>query len=52
MYSLRPDGAVLRELGDPQRYQAKVARQLVLKILDLTLNPNPQDCKTSAPATG
>ena len=45
MYSLRPDGAVLRELGDPQRYQAKVARQLLLKILELTLNPRPQDCK-------
>lgn len=45
MVSLRPDGAVLRELGDPQRHQAKVARQLLVKILELTLNPRPQDCK-------
>ena len=45
MYSLRPDGAVLRELGHPQRYQAKVGRQLLIKILELTLNPRPQDCK-------
>lgn len=45
MYSLRPAPSLLRELGDPQRYQAKVARQLMLSILGLALNPRPQDCK-------
>ena len=39
MYSLRPDGAPCSELGDPQRYQAKVARQLLIKILELGQNP-------------
>lgn len=45
MYSLTVARDVLQELGDPQRYQAKIARQLLLKILELTLNPRPQDCK-------
>jgi len=45
MYSLIPGDTVLEELGDLKRYNAKIARQLLLKILELTLNPRPQDCK-------
>lgn len=46
MYSVRPAKSVLEELGDPQRYQAKIARQLMLRILELADNPRPQDCKS------
>jgi mRNA interferase RelE/StbE len=49
MYSLIPGDAVLEELGDPKRYNAKIARQLLLKILELTLNPRPQDSKAIGP---
>jgi len=45
MYSIMVARDVLQELGDTQRYQAKIARQLMLKILELPLNPRPQDCK-------
>lgn len=45
MYSLLVARAVQQELADPQRYQAKIARQLLVKILELTFNPRPQDCK-------
>ena len=45
MYSLTVAQDVLHELADPQRYTAKIARQLLLKILALTVDPRPQDCK-------
>lgn len=45
MYTLAFGASVLDELADQQRYQAKVFRQIVLKIMSLTLNPTPQDCK-------
>lgn len=45
MYSVHAASDVQRILADPQRYTAKVGRQLLLKILALGLNPRPQDCK-------
>lgn len=45
MYSLIVERDVQQELADSQRYQAKIARQLLVKILELSLNPRPQDCK-------
>ncbi len=43
MYSLELAPQVLKELGDTQRYPAKVFRQLALKIFALGQNPKPQD---------
>ena len=43
MYSLELVPQVLKELGDTQRYPAKVFRQLALKIFALGQNPKPQD---------
>jgi mRNA interferase RelE/StbE len=34
---------VLKELSDPQRYPAKIFRQLTLKIFALGQDPKPQD---------
>lgn len=45
MYSIVVARDVLQELSDPQRYTAKVARQLLVKILELTVNSRPQDCQ-------
>jgi len=43
MFSLWVAPDVIKELGDVKRYPAKVARQLLLKILDLATTPRPQD---------
>ena len=43
MYSLWVAPAVIKEPGDPKRYPAKTARQLLLKVLELSVNPRPQD---------
>ena len=43
MFSLWVAPEVIKELGDVKRYPAKVARQLLLKILDLSTTPRPQD---------
>jgi len=43
MFSLWVAPDVIKELGDVKRYPAKVARQLLLKILDLSTTPRPQD---------
>lgn len=43
MFSLWVAPDVIKELGDVKRYPAKVARQLLLKILDLSTPPRPQD---------
>ena len=43
MYNLELAPQVLKELGDPQRYSAKVFRQLALKIFALGQQPKPQD---------
>jgi mRNA-degrading endonuclease RelE of RelBE toxin-antitoxin system len=42
-YRLDFDEDVAKELTDPKRYTAKVARQLLVKIVELTSNPRPQD---------
>ena len=34
---------VAKELTDPRRYTAKVARQLLVKIVELASNQRPQD---------
>lgn len=44
-YRLLVDDRVLKELGDRQRYTAKVYRQITLKIFSLQFNPRLQDCK-------
>ena len=43
MFSLWVAPDVIKELGDVKRYPAKVARQLLLNILDLSMTPHPQD---------
>jgi len=43
MYSLWVAPEAIKELGDTKRYPAKVARQLLIKILELSVNPRPQD---------
>ncbi len=43
MLSLWVAPDVLKELGDVKRYPAKVARQLLLKILDISTTPRSQD---------
>lgn len=45
MYSLVVVRWVIDELGDVKRYPAKVVRQIVLKIFELSYNPRPQDVK-------
>jgi mRNA interferase RelE/StbE len=45
MHSLTVSRLVLKELGDKQRYTAKVFRQIVLKIFELSINPRPPDIK-------
>lgn len=45
MFSLQVDRAVLSKLGDPERYPAKIYRQLALKMFSLQLNPRPPDSK-------
>ena len=45
MSSIAVSREVIKELGDTQRYSAKVFRQLALKIFELSLNSRPQDCK-------
>lgn len=45
MHSLAVSQEVLKELGDTRRYTAKVFRQIALKILELSVNPRPQDVK-------
>ncbi len=45
MYKLLVDIRVQKALGDPKRYPAKVSRQILLKILSLSLNPRPPDSK-------
>jgi len=42
-YRLDFDEDVAKELTDPRRYTAKVARQLLVKIVELASNPRPQD---------
>jgi mRNA interferase RelE/StbE len=42
-YRLDFDEDVVKELTDPKRYTAKVARQLLVKIVELASNPRPQD---------
>ena len=44
-YRLLVDDRVLKQLKDPQRYTAKVYRQITLKVFSLQFNPRPQDCK-------
>jgi mRNA interferase RelE/StbE len=43
MYSIWVAPETIKELGDVKRYPAKVARQLLLRILELSINPRPQD---------
>jgi mRNA interferase RelE/StbE len=45
MYSLNIARDVQRTLADPQRYTARVSRQLLLKIIELGFDPRPPDCK-------
>lgn len=45
MFSLQVDKAVLKELGDPKRYPAKIYRQIALKMFSLQFNPHPPDSK-------
>ena len=45
LYRLLIDKRVLKELGDRQRYTAKVYRQITFKIFSLQSNPRPQDCR-------
>lgn len=42
-YKLDLDEDVADDLTDPQRHTAKVARQLLVKIVQLASNPRPQD---------
>lgn len=36
---------LLTELSDPQRYQAKIFRQITLAIFGLSVNPRPHNSK-------
>ncbi len=42
-YKLDLDDDVAKALTDPKRYTAKVARQLLVKVVELASNPRPQD---------
>ena len=42
-YKLDFDERAAGDLTDPQRYTAKVARQILVKIVQLAANPRPQD---------
>jgi len=42
-YKLDLDDDVAHDLTDPQQYTAKIARQLLVKIVQLASNPRPQD---------
>jgi mRNA interferase RelE/StbE len=44
-YRLLVDERVLKELGNPQKYPAKVYRQLSLTVFSLQFHPRPQDCR-------
>ncbi|MFQ5794743.1 MAG: type II toxin-antitoxin system RelE/ParE family toxin [Candidatus Bipolaricaulia bacterium] len=44
-YRFLVDDRVIKELGNPQRYPAKVYRQITLKVFSLQSEPRPQDCK-------
>ncbi len=48
MYRLEVSPAVIKELGDPKDYPAKVYRQITLKIFELSLDPRPPDIKPIA----
>lgn len=48
MYRLEVSPAVIKELGDPKGYPAKVYRQITLKIFELSLDPRPPDIKPIA----
>ncbi len=49
MYSIIVVREVLKQLADTQRYPAKVSRQLLLKIFDLSAAPRPPDSKKIDP---
>ena len=42
-YRIWLDERVLKELGDPKKYPAKVYRRITLKIFSLQSNPRPPD---------
>jgi mRNA-degrading endonuclease RelE of RelBE toxin-antitoxin system len=44
-YGIITDKSVLEELDDPKRYPAKVQLQILKKVLTLSSNPRPADCK-------
>lgn len=48
MYRLEVSPAVIKELGDPKGYPAKVYRQITLKIFELSIDPRPPDIKPIA----
>lgn len=48
MNRLEVSPAVIKELGDPKGYPAKVYRQITLKIFELSLDPRPPDIKPIA----
>ncbi|HEY65190.1 MAG TPA: type II toxin-antitoxin system RelE/ParE family toxin [Caldilineae bacterium] len=45
MYAVLVSRFVLKELSNPKRYPAKIFRQIVLKIFELSMDPFPQDYK-------
>jgi hypothetical protein len=45
------DERVLKELGNTQKYPAKICRQLTLKIFALQGNPRPSDYKANSDST-
>lgn len=44
-YGIIAEKPVLEELDDPKRYPAKVQLQILKKILTLSSDPRPEDCK-------
>jgi mRNA interferase RelE/StbE len=48
VYRLEVSLAVIKELGDPKGYPARVYRQITLKIFELGINPRPPDVKPIA----
>lgn len=45
VYTLIVAKDVLKDLGDPKKYQAKTSRQILLKIIVLGSDPYPPDSK-------
>jgi mRNA-degrading endonuclease RelE of RelBE toxin-antitoxin system len=44
-YKILVDERVLKELGNPQKYPAKIYRQITMKIFSLQRHPRPPDGK-------